>query len=71
MDQIETIYYNHGRLNTTLSSEGVTINAGEWAVVSVDVWSDKSIVVFVGSGRKNLRLPYYGSGYTSWFNKSN
>ena len=63
---VETIWYNSGKLKTNLSSNGITINAGEFAAVSVDVWSDRTIAVAVCSGTKNIFLPY-ASDYQSWF----
>lgn len=61
----ETIWYNFGKLQTALSCNGVTIAKGESAAISVDVWSDKSILIHVNSGSKNICLPYQ-TGYQSW-----
>jgi len=62
---VETIWYNFGKLKTAISSNGITIAAGESAAISVDVWSDKSILIHVNSGRKNICMPYQ-IGYKSW-----
>ena len=62
---VEEIFYKWGKLKTDLSARGVTIRKGDSAVVSVNVWSDKSILIHVNSGRKNICLPYQ-LGYNTW-----
>jgi hypothetical protein len=61
----ETIWYNFGTLKTSLSCNGITIAKGQSAAISVDVWSDKQILIHINSGRKNICLPYQ-TGYQSW-----
>lgn len=58
-----SLYYNHGKLAHDVSSEGVTLRKGQWAVVEVMDDGDGGLCVFVGSGAKNVWLPFYGTDH--------
>jgi len=58
-----THYYNHGKLTRTLSANGLTIQKGQWAVVSVEDGDRGIVYVYVCSGRVCVTLPHYGTDY--------